>query len=170
MKRLFALAILLSTTLLSSVFAQIKYTKGSLSGIVKNTLGEPLIAASIYIIDLKIGATTNDSGFFHVDNIPQGKFLVEVQYVGYARIAAWITIDSATQKNFTLQKKIIENNEVIVTGVSKATNTRQSSVPISIMRKENLLQTVSTNINVSSTLKSLCVKVLKRFCNKSVWK
>ena len=146
MKRLFALAILLSTTLLSSVFAQIKYTKGSLSGIVKNTLGEPLIAASIYIIDLKIGATTNDSGFFHVDNIPQGKFLVEVQYVGYARIAAWITIDSATQKNFTLQKKIIENNEVIVTGVSKATNTRQSSVPISIMRKENLLQTVSTNI------------------------
>ncbi len=121
-------------------------TQQALSGIVKDASGKFLPAVSIYIVDLKIGGTTNEHGEFHINNLPKGTFLVEVQCIGYNHLSEWIIIDSTTTKEFILQQKITENSDVIVTGFSRATNTRQSTIPINIVRKENLLQTVSTNI------------------------
>lgn len=146
MKYFFISTILLLITPFTAVHAQHAYSKNVLSGIVKNTDGRPLAAATIHIVDLKIGSTTNDSGFFEIINIPKGKFWVEVQYIGYARIAEWISVDGDTKKYFVLQPKIMEDNEVTVTGVSRATNINQTPTVVHVMRKENLLQTTSTNI------------------------
>jgi iron complex outermembrane receptor protein len=146
MKYFFISAILLCSIFSASVYAQHTYATNALSGIVKDSDGKPLTAATIHIVDLKIGSITNDSGFFEIKNIPKGKFWVEVQYVGYTRIAAWISVDGDTKNNFTLQPNIIENNEVTVTGVSRATNIRQLPTAVHIVRKEHLLQTASTNI------------------------
>ena len=117
MKYFFISAILLCFIFSASVYAQHTYATNALSGIVKDANGKPLTAATIHIVDLKIGSITNDSGFFEIKNIPKGKFWVEVQYIGYARIAEWISVDGDTKKYFVLQPKIMEDNEVTVTGV-----------------------------------------------------
>src|SRR5438876_368814 len=61
------------------------FCQGILKGKVidkKNNSG--LNGASVYIPDIKIGASTKADGSFEIKNIPKGTYLLEVSYIGYA--------------------------------------------------------------------------------------
>jgi iron complex outermembrane receptor protein len=121
--------------------------KASLSGRVTDARnGQALNGASIYVPDFKTGVTCRADGSFTLNNIAEGRHLVEVSYVGYATYTEYVDIKGATQKDFTLSPSILENNEVVVTGVSTATQVRRSPVPVSIVKRQDLLKGVSTNL------------------------
>src|ERR1044072_1953578 len=84
--------------------------------------GEPLVGASIYFSELKLGGNADNSGKFQINDVPAGHHLIEVSHVGYTSAVEHIDIDKNTEKNFALQPSVIENQGVIVTGVSNATN------------------------------------------------
>lgn len=121
--------------------------QNSLTGIItdKNT-NAPLIGALVYIPDLKQGASTNANGQYTIDNLPQGSFLVEVRYLSYNTLVKTIKIQDQTTQNFTLEEAVAEVQEVVVTGVSKATEMRQNPVPAIIVPKNIMLQQGNTNI------------------------
>ena len=79
-------------------------------------------------------------------NVPPGHYLIEISHVGYTSIIEHIDIDKNTEKDFALQPSILENQGVIVTGVSNATNIRKAPTPITTLRRAELLQSSSTNI------------------------
>lgn len=106
----------------------------------------PLSGASIYFTDLKTGAITDTAGYFIIRNIPQGKHLVEVSYVGFATINEWVVLAGASHHDFVLKTSILENNEVIVTGVSAATAMRRMPAPVSLIRKQELSKITATNL------------------------
>lgn len=108
--------------------------------------GEVLAGASIQLPDLKIGSTTNQQGAFRLQNVPAGKHLVEISYAGYAAIVETITLTGNTEKDFTLTRSYAENEAVTVTGVSSATSVKRTPVPVNIIKKEELLRGVSTNL------------------------
>jgi iron complex outermembrane recepter protein len=119
----------------------------SLSGRVTDAKsGEPLPGASIYISDLKTGAIADASGRFYFRELPAGHHLVEISYTGYTSIVEHIDIENNLEKNFSLQPAILENQQVIVTGVSQATGKRKAPVPVTVIRKTDFLQTASANI------------------------
>ena len=121
--------------------------KVSLSGKVTDAkTGEPLPGASIYFADDKIGAIADGQGSYTLNNIPSGHHIVEVSSTGYATLVAHIELSNNTEKDFALSSVVIENQGVIVTGVSGATSIRKSSVPVTAIRKAALLQSASTNI------------------------
>ena len=108
--------------------------------------GEPLADANIIFPDLKIGTHADNSGKFQFLNIPTGHHLVEISHIGYTSIIEHIDIEKNAEINFELQPSILENQGVIVTGVSNATNIRKTPVPVTALRRAELLQSSATNI------------------------
>jgi carboxypeptidase family protein len=54
----------------------------SLSGVVKDSLGEPIAYATVYT-DAGVAATANDSGRFFLPNVPAGRATFNVRRMGY---------------------------------------------------------------------------------------
>lgn len=105
-----------------------------------------LPGATIYLPDLHVGASADAQGNYTIKNLPKGKFVVEIHYIGYAAYSASININGATTQDFELSETLIEKNEVVVTGVNLATSVKQTAAPISVIRRDYLDQHISTNI------------------------
>ncbi len=129
---------------LSFSFAQPKIT---LTGRVTDAkTGEVLAGASVYFPDLRTGAVCNNDGKYVISSFSAGKFLVEVSHLGYSSVIELIDAGSNTQKDFKLDPTVVENETVTVTGVSSATSTRRTAIPVNIIKKGNLFNNVSTNL------------------------
>lgn len=121
--------------------------KISLSGTISDAkTGEPLAGASIYLTDDKIGAIANEKGKYVLTNIPDGHHVIEISHAGYATIVEHIELNVDTEKDFKLSSVVVENQGVIITGVSGATSIRKTPVPVTSIRKNALLQSTSNNI------------------------
>lgn len=108
--------------------------------------GLPLAGAYITIDDARKGAVTDASGNYSLTNFPPGHHVIEVSFTGYSTEVIHINIEGTVEKNFSLSPSIIENQQVIVTGVSSATSIRKAPVPLHVIRKADLMQSASTNI------------------------
>ena len=108
--------------------------------------GEPLAGASISISDLRIGTVADASGQFAMNDVPKGHHLIEVSYTGYTSIIEHIDFTEQTVRDFALNPTVVENQAVIVTGVTNATSVRKTPVPVTSVRKAEILQTPSTNL------------------------
>lgn len=138
----------------NSLFAQTGRSSANLSGKIlalKSQTG--LTGANIYIADLRRGTTAKADGSYVLNNLPSGRYLVEVSFVGHASIVEVIDINGNTEKDFALNPSFIENETITITGVSTATSTKRNPIPINIVRKENLFNNTSTNLidNLSKT-------------------
>lgn len=132
--------------------ASLKTLNNTFTGQVTDAkTGKPVSAATVYITDIRSGSSTDDEGRFIIKNIPQGKHLVEVSHIGYTSIAENIDFSADVKKDFALTESIIENNAVIVTGVSGATQQRKVPFAVSVMRRQDFMQNTSSNIIESLT-------------------
>ena len=113
--------------------------------------GKPIPAASVYITDIRSGSSTDDDGNFQIKNIPHGKHLVEISHIGYNSVVENIDFNADVKKDFALTESIVENNAVIVTGVTGATQQRKVPFAVSVMRRQDFLQNTSSNIIESLT-------------------
>lgn len=78
----------------------VKQPRASLQGEVINAqTGEILTGASIYFSDIRRGAVSNGQGQFTINDLPQGKYLVEVSFLGFASIIDQIDLRGNMQKN-----------------------------------------------------------------------
>ena len=119
----------------------------NLSGRITDSLtGQPLPGASIYFPEARIGAIANKDGVYQLRNVPAGHHLVEVSHTGYNTIVEHIDIVGNRQVNFALSPTIVESQGVTVTGVTSATSIRNAPIPVTLVRRQQLLQTPGTNI------------------------
>lgn len=134
-----------------NVFGQLK---ASISGTITDVkTGKPLPGATVYFPDLRTGAASNAEGVYTIINIAGGRHLVEISHLGYSSIIETVELGAGVQKDFALNPSIIENEAVTVTGVSTATSTKRTPIPVNIIKKEDLFNNVSTNLidNISKT-------------------
>jgi iron complex outermembrane receptor protein len=78
--------------------------------------------------------------------LPAGNFLVQCTYLGYSTATKWISVKGNTTADFSMSTSAIEQNEVVVTGVSTATEIKRTPIPMQIISKQTLLETPSTNL------------------------
>ncbi|WP_214073872.1 TonB-dependent receptor [Mucilaginibacter sp. dw_454] len=95
----------------------------------------PIVGATINIPDLKTGTVTNANGKFTLSNITRGVYLVQISCVGYAGITQTVDFSKSQTLNFQLQASFIEAGEVVVTGVSRATELKKSPIPMAAVGK-----------------------------------
>jgi iron complex outermembrane receptor protein len=104
-----------------------------------------LPGASITIHDVRAAAIANNHGLFSITVSP-GKYLVEVSFLGYATAIETVVINGTIPRDFVLRTTAVEQEEVTVTGVSSATRLRQNPQPVSILKRDDLVNVSSTNI------------------------
>jgi len=139
--------IFFSSTSAQTNFTRNISTKVTLSGkVTAANTGLPLQGATIYVPDLKAGTTSDANGNYTLHNIPAGTYLVQAGFVGYKNNIKTISLNGNTAANFVMEISIVEENEIVVTGSSKATTIKRNPIPIVSINKEYLQQNLSTNI------------------------
>lgn len=110
------------------------------------TTHQPLVGATVYIPELKAGTVSNAQGAYTLNNIPAGTYLVQVQYVGYQTFSETISIKNDVSHDFTLSTSVVEQGEVVVTGMSIASEAKRSPMPIQSISNQQLKHESYTNI------------------------
>src|SRR5690606_8879524 len=106
--------------MLGAVFfsVPISLAQHSISGVVKNESGEPLVGAKVVLNETYKGTYTDADGKYHLTALSDGAYAVEVRYIGYERSTQRADVRGAdVELNFTLalSDKMVE--PVIVTAV-----------------------------------------------------
>ncbi|MFD2873262.1 TonB-dependent receptor [Mucilaginibacter ximonensis] len=108
----------------------------TITGIVTDKKdNSPIAGATISIPDLKTGTITDVNGKFSLTNISRGTYLIQVTCVGYAGITQRVDFGKSHILNFQLESSAIEAGEVVITGVSRATEIKRSPIPMAAMGK-----------------------------------
>ena len=102
----------------------------TLSGsIVDDKSNETLIGVSIYVKNLKIGATTNEYGFYSL-TLPKGTHQVTISYLGFTEITEEIVIETNFKKNFKLSEDGLQLNEIVVTENPNKINVQRAEMSV----------------------------------------
>ncbi len=121
-------------------------TRSTLSGRITDSAGAPLPGAVIELPDLHTGATSDADGRYNIANLPSGRFLVSVKLLSFATQSQSILLDGATIVDFRLSEAVLEQQEVIVTGTSAASEQRRSTTPIQSISARQMRENASTNV------------------------
>ena len=113
--------------------------------ILDRASGKALPGASIYLPEIKKGTIADADGKFKLQ-LEAGSHVIEISYVGYATDVENIILQKNTDINFTLISSVLEGGNVIVTSFLRATSTRRTPTPVTIIKKEELFRGVSTNL------------------------
>lgn len=121
--------------------------KSTLSGKITDAKsGDPLASATVSIPDLQITVIADSLGYYAFRSLPSGSYLVEVRYIGHKSVTRNLNITGSLVADFALPENTVEESEVVITGLSKATQIKRSPVPIISVSHDYLEKNLSTNI------------------------
>jgi len=121
--------------------------KKSISGsIVDKATGEKLPGVIIYIPDLKKGTISKADGTYLIENLPSSQLLFHVSLIGYKTVIETINLADVNTRNFEMESSIKEMDEIVVAGLSTASELKRTPTPTTIVSKTDLLQASATNI------------------------
>lgn len=99
---------------LFTLFAGVLYGQnGTIRGTVLDQDREPVIGASVAIVKLRTGSSTNTEGIFSISKLPPGEHVLRVTYIGYDTTFQKVTLPAG--KTITVSLKIEENSTLLNT-------------------------------------------------------
>ncbi|OGX84089.1 TonB-dependent receptor [Hymenobacter glacialis] len=121
---------------------------GTLSGTVRDDQRRPVPFASVAVPAAGLGATADAQGLFQIADVPAGTVRLVASAVGYKPTTRNETLAAgqALAVQLTLATAAAELTEVVVTGVSRATEIRRSPVPIAAMNRREINLNANTNV------------------------
>jgi iron complex outermembrane receptor protein len=157
-RRLFATIYI--TFLLAPVFAVAKTPVNiagnqTLSGTVTDKADtSSLPGVTVSIPDLRIGTATDIKGKYILNHIPKGSYLVSFSYVGYKTFTVMVDFSKTSKLNVQMAVSSIETGEVVITGVTRATEIKRDPVPMVAVGK-NYIDQHSASGNVIDEIANL---------------
>lgn len=93
-------------------------TTGKVAGLITDAAnGEPLIGVNVYIEGTALGAATDISGFYVINNINPGIYSVICENIGFAKQKVTnveVNSDFTTKLNFVMRLEVMEGEVVVV--------------------------------------------------------
>ena len=102
---------------------------------------EPLVGATVSLINTKFGTNVGLDGSYEIKNIPSGNYSVLVRFMGYKTLQKNVNITSGMLvENFSLSEDLNELNEVVVAG--QTDRETDNSVRKSEQKADNVLNII----------------------------
>ena len=93
-------------------------TDGKIEGTVKDQSGAPIAGAQVLIVGSAFTSTTDDKGYYFMNNVPAGMVTVRAQYIGYAPAevqSVRVLAGQTMTVNPVLQQRALELGAITVT-------------------------------------------------------
>ena len=117
---------------------------GTIKGVVKDaTTDEPLIGANVVLVGSALGTITDEDGFFILENVPEGKWRIQISYLGYMDFSSMITVGSREVSIEAKLKPTVFEGQEIVVEVNRAKE-RQTPVTFSEVDQDEILRRYAT--------------------------
>ena len=108
---------------------------------------EPLASVTVVIAGTHKGAITAPNGFYRIDRVQGDSCTLVVSGVGYQTVSLTLSLSGKTiVRDIVLQTGAAELNQVIVTGVSRATLIRENPLAMEAVSSRDIEQTASDNV------------------------
>lgn len=115
----------------------------TLSGYVKDGgSGEALISAAVFLPELRIGANTNEYGFYSL-SVPPGKYAILVRYVSFETHVDTLELTKNTTYSIEMVAEVTELEEVLISAEAKnqnITDVEMSTMKLSVMTVKKMPQ------------------------------
>ena len=96
-------------------FGLLAQNKFTLSGTVyESSTKKKLTGVTFYIPKSNIGVSSNEVGFYSL-TLPEGKYTIQINYVGYQNITQKINLNKNLTQDFNLKESIQELDEIVIT-------------------------------------------------------
>ena len=107
--------------------------------VVDSVTGQPLIGASVMIVEAKLGDLTRVDGSFEFSkSVEEGVYTVRVRYIGYEEKVFALRLIGSVRMRIALAPAAVVLPEVTVTGRSDRARERGSAQAVAIMSPEEL--------------------------------
>ena len=127
----------------SVIFSQVV----SLSGFVNGTDSSSVTGAAISLIGTTLGTVTDKKGFYKINKIIPGKYILRVSFVGFETSEQTVDIQNAdTHIDFYLKESNIDLNEVVVTGTKSEKTLKNVPVLTQVISARKMLELGITNV------------------------
>ncbi|HZY37824.1 MAG TPA: TonB-dependent receptor [Mucilaginibacter sp.] len=119
----------------------------TLEGLVTSG-GEPVAFCNVTISGTTMGVKTNDKGYFEIKNIALASYQLVVTCITYQTERINVDIQRAGITTLNIELKVADNqlNEVVVTGVSKATLIRENPLAMEAVSTKQIDQSAESNV------------------------
>jgi hypothetical protein len=110
------LGVILSLGLVSSASGQ--SPGGSIQGVVRSQSGEPLEAATIFIVGTRLGAQTRAGGRYTIAGVAAGTYTVRASRIGFAAREQQVVVGAgaAAVADFALNSAAVTLEQVVTVG------------------------------------------------------
>ncbi|WP_158827097.1 TonB-dependent receptor [Mucilaginibacter lacusdianchii] len=138
--------------LLAAIITFISFqTLAQQAGIQGNIMGKDSSAishASVRLLPGRMGTKSGQDGSYNIKSIPGGTYILQVSAVGFDTRQIKFTIYDGRIVTVNVILPVTESklNDVVITGVSRATEVRKNPVPIAVMTKKAMDQHVNNNV------------------------
>jgi TonB-linked SusC/RagA family outer membrane protein len=96
---------------------------GDIHGHITDSLGHPLVGATVYIRKLKKSLVTDAKGEFSLKNVPDGEYEVAISYIGYETYTTKITVaNHGAMLTAALKQSMSKLDETVVKGYYNTTD------------------------------------------------
>jgi len=115
-------------------------SRAAVEGRVTTQDGEPLQGVQVADPAIQRGTTTNANGRYRIESLPTGKHIIEYRFVGFQNVTREVTLaagETATV-DVTLRSRVMEIDEVTVTGTARARSTLRAPQDVDVMGTEQL--------------------------------
>lgn len=141
------------------ISSQTETSRNKIFGYVFNTKNEPLTGANVYLKDTNIGTATDKNGYYIINNIPDGKYMLLASMIGYRvkKILVDVHKNKSKRIDFILRETFLEFNSIVVTGTASPYLYKESPVKTEVISKKliglmkacNLAEALSMQNNVN---------------------
>ena len=121
-------------------------TNYQLKGTVVDENNKPLIGASVFLYPVEKGTITDAGGDFIFNNLSNGKYTIEISFIGYKTLIDTIVLVGSKKHKFQLDVSALSLQEVVVTDNYAETRKKEESLNIEIVNDEYLKQNLGGSL------------------------
>ncbi len=129
--------------LYSFSYAQTRY---ELKGNVVDEKDRPLPGASVFLYPVKEGTITGANGFFVIDNLSKGQYIIKISFIGHAPLIDTLMINGDKTYNARLEMTSLSLQEVVVTDHYTETRKKEEPLNIEIVNDDYLKQNLGGSL------------------------